>query len=145
MKKVIPILLVALAAMFFSVSAFSSDPGLASLRGDYDLKAMSKKPEKMKVQVVEGGIERSYKIQPPMIPHKIEKEKITIKTNTCLKCHSEKNYKKEKAPKIGDSHYLDRDGNETKTVASRRWFCNQCHAVQLSGEPLVQNDFEGAK
>lgn len=142
MKKSILVTLVALTAMLYAVSAFS---GVTSLRGEQDLPSMSKSSTKKKVDVVEGGIERSYDLQPPMISHTIEKEKITINSNTCLKCHSEKNYKKEKAPKAGDSHYKDRDGNETKTVAKRRWFCNQCHAVQLKATPLVQNDFVGAK
>ena len=116
-----------------------------SLRLGQDLEEDSKVPVKKEQLVVQGGIERSYKIQPPVIPHKIDKDKIDLRANTCMNCHSEKTYKQKKAPKAGDTHYTDRDGNVTKMVASRRYFCNQCHAPQVSAEPLVENTFEGAK
>ncbi|MCM8854518.1 MAG: nitrate reductase cytochrome c-type subunit [Candidatus Thiodiazotropha sp.] len=93
----------------------------------------------------EGGIERSYKLQPPMVPHEVDKYEINLKNNGCMKCHSEATYEKEKAPKVGDSHYEDRDGKVLKTVSSRRYFCNQCHAPQMGADPLVQNNFQGAK
>ncbi len=102
-------------------------------------------PEKRKVEVVQGGIERSYKEQPPMIPHEIEKYQITVQNNGCLKCHSEMTYQTEKAPRVGDSHYLDRDGKKLENISSRRWFCTQCHVPQLSGAPLVKNEFQGRK
>lgn len=142
MKKTIAILLATFVAMMFTLSVTA---GVDSLRGGQDLQDLSKKSTKKKPMVVEGGIERSYKIQPPVIPHKTEKDKINLKVNTCMDCHSEKTYEKKKAPKTGDSHYTDRDGNKTETVASRRYFCNQCHATQLDAQPLVENSFEGAK
>ena len=116
-----------------------------SLRLGQDLEENSKEPAKKEQAVVQGGIERSYKIQPPVIPHKIDKDKIDLKANTCMNCHSEKTYKQKKAPKAGDTHYTDRDGKVTTKVASRRYFCNQCHAPQVVAQPLVENNFEGAK
>lgn len=80
-----------------------------------------------------------------MIPHKIDKDTINLKTNTCMKCHSEKTYLQKKAPKAGDSHYVSRDGKVLETISSRRYFCNQCHAPQLNAEPIVNNEFQGAK
>lgn len=142
MKKTIVILLTALIALMFTGAAIS---GVSSLRGDYDLEKMAKTPNKHKEMVVEGGIERSYKIQPPMIPHKVDKEKINLKINTCMKCHSEKTFEAKKAPKVGDSHYVARDGKVQETVSPRRYFCNQCHATQKNASPLVENTFQGAK
>jgi len=142
MKKSIVTLAIAALALVFTGTAVS---GVASLRGEQDIKAMAKKPVKAKTMVVEGGIERSYKVQPPMIPHKIDKDKINLKINTCLKCHSEKTYKKKKAPKLGDSHYINREGKVLKTLSSRRYFCSQCHAPQVNATPLVENVFQGAK
>jgi cytochrome c-type protein NapB len=142
MKKTILVMMVALLTLFFTASAMSE---VMSLRGNDDLEAMAATPAKKKVQSVKGGIARSYKQQPPMVPHKIDKYKINLKNNGCLKCHSEKTYKKEKAPKVGDSHYVTRDGKTLSTISSRRYFCNQCHAPQMGAEPLVQNMFEGAK
>ena len=138
-RKVISIFLIAMTAMVFSSAALS----VQSLRGDSALDSDSNKIVKHRVNTVEGGIKRNFKLQPPMIPHTIDKYQITLKNNGCMKCHSEKAYKKEKAPKVGDSHYVDRDGKTLKQVSSRRYFCNQCHAPQTKDNPLVENTFEG--
>ncbi len=138
-KKIISIFLLAMIAMIFSSAALS----VQSLRGDKALDSKSNKAGKHKVATVSGGIERNYKLQPPMIPHKTDKYIISLKNNGCLKCHSEKAYKKEKAPKVGDSHYIDRDGKTLKTISKRRYFCTQCHAPQTGDSPLVENTYEG--
>ena len=144
MKKSILTMLVAMVTLVFAGAAFS---GAQSLRLGQPIDDGAKAPAKAKMIVKQGGIERSYKIQPPSIPHKIEKEQINLKVNTCMKCHSAETFKKEKAPQAGKdgSHYLDRNGKKTAKVASRRYFCDQCHAVQLDKAPLVENTFQGAK
>jgi len=142
MKKVTVTLMVAMVISMFAGGAFS---GVTSLRGDKELTAPSDESDSRKQIVVKGGMERSYKIQPPVIPHKIDKDTINLKTNTCMNCHSEKTYEAKKAPKVGDTHYVTRDGKVQETISSRRYFCNQCHAPQLNAEPLVNNQFEGAK
>ncbi len=141
MKKPVLIILLTVVTMFFTASAIAD---VQSLRGD-DLTSMAKKPSKKKIISVEGGIERSFKEQPPMIPHTVDKYEVNLKNNGCLSCHSEKTYEKEKAPKVGDSHYIDRDGKVLDTLSSRRYFCSQCHTTQVGAEPLVQNSFVGVK
>ncbi len=141
MKKSVAIFIAAIVAMFFTTSAVSD---VQSLRGD-DLQNMSAKPSKKKIVSVEGGIERSFKEQPPMVPHTVDKYEVNLKVNGCLKCHSEKTYEKEKSPKVGDSHYVDRDGKVLETISSRRYFCDQCHTTQVDAQPLVKNNFTGAK
>lgn len=141
MKKPVLIILLTVVTMFFTASAIAD---VQSLRGD-DLTSMAKKPSKKKIISVEGGIERSFKEQPPMIPHTVDKYEVNLKNNGCLSCHSEKTYEKEKAPKVGDSHYIDRDGKVLDTLSSRRYFCSQCHTTQVGAEPLVQNSFVGLK
>ena len=143
MKKRMVVLLVVSVVMMFAGSALAG--AVDSLRLGQDIADMSKEPAKKKQMIVEGNIDRSYAIAPPAIPHKIDKDQINLKVNTCMNCHSEKTYKAKKAPKAGDSHYTTRDGKATETVASRRYFCNQCHALQMSAEPLVENTFVGAK
>ena len=142
MKKRI-VTLLAVCAVIFTGGAIAG--AVDSLRMGQDLQDNAKEPAKKKQAVVQGGIERSYKIQPPVIPHKIDKDRIDLKANTCMNCHSEKTYIQKKAPKAGESHYIDRDGKVTQTIASRRYFCNQCHAPQVVAEPLVENTFQGAK
>lgn len=90
-------------------------------------------------------IARSFEEQPPLIPHKAEGMKINFKTNQCLECHDRPFYKEEKAPKIGDSHYKDRDGKEITKVSMARYNCNQCHVPQVNAPPLVANTFSSAK
>ena len=137
MKKTIQAVLVGMIISIFSVTA---QAGVQSLRGDLELNKDSQMFDKRK-QLKAKEFERSFKQQPPMIPHSIEKDKITLKGNTCMKCHSEENYKKEKAPVIGESHYLDRNGKKLAKPSARRWFCNQCHAPQMDAQPLVELNF----
>ena len=142
MKRTVTTLLAALAVAAFTGIATA---GVTSLRGDNELDANAKEPELKKQMIVQGGIDRSYKLQPPVIPHDIEKDTINLKVNTCMNCHSEKTYVEKKAPKVGDTHYVTRDGEVLKTISSRRYFCSQCHAPQVNADPLVENTFQGAK
>ncbi len=114
-------------------------------RKDLPLDGGSAPPEHRMVEVVQGGIARSYKEQPPMIPHAIDKYEISLRLNGCLKCHSEETYQAEKAPKLGDSHYLDRDGKILEKVSPRRYICTTCHVPQLQGAPIVDNAFQGRR
>ncbi len=141
MKKIAIVTTAAVSILIYSASALSE---VKSLRGD-DLAAMAKKPQRVEIMNIKGGIERSYKQQPPMVPHEVDKYEINLKVNGCLNCHSESTYEEKHSPKVGDSHYETRDGKILKTISSRRYFCTQCHAPQLSAEPLVQNNFQGAK
>lgn len=145
MKKTITIIVVALAVFLSTGASVAAAVAVDSLRGGQDITETSKKPAKRKQLLVEGGIERSYKLQPPAIPHKTEKDEINLKVNTCMNCHSEKTYVQKKAPKAGDSHYVARDGTVQETLASRRYFCDQCHATQVNADPLVENNFQGAQ
>jgi cytochrome c-type protein NapB len=140
MKKHIATLTLTLAVVAMSGAAL----GVESLRGE-SIEDPSTKPERHKVEVVQGGFERSYKEQPPMIPHGIEKYSVDLRQNGCLKCHSETTAKKENTKPTPESHFLDRDGNKLDHLSSRRYFCTQCHAVQLEGAPLVENTFDGRK
>jgi len=142
MKKLLEVLIigVVLSAVSYNISA-----EIKSLRGAVSLDDKSEMFDKRKLVKQKDGFERSYKIQPPMIPHETEKDEITLQTNTCMKCHSKKNHEKEKAPEIGESHYVDRDGNVLEKLSTRRYFCNQCHAIQVDAQPLVDNEFVGFK
>jgi nitrate reductase cytochrome c-type subunit len=53
-----------------------------SLRGA-GIEDMSAKPEKMKVDVVQGGIERTFEDQPPLIPHGIDKYDVNLPRLSC--------------------------------------------------------------
>jgi len=40
------------------------------------------------------------------------------------------------------THYMNRDGNFLAEISPRRYFCNQCHVVQLDSKPMVENEFQ---
>ena len=120
-------------------------PGVAqvvSLRGDSALDANSSAPDRRRQVTKDRGFERDWKTQPPLVPHKIDKDEITLKANTCMKCHGPDTYKKEGAPKVGDSHFVAADGTKMETLNMRRYFCSQCHVPQSDATPIVENQFK---
>lgn len=94
-------------------------------------------------QVINKDIKktRSYPMQPPIIPHKIRDYEINLNTNKCMTCHDRQKSKKEQAPMVSVTHFMDRDGNFLATVSPRRYFCNQCHVPQTNARSLVGNTF----
>ncbi len=75
-----------------SFASWAAD--VQSLRGAMDLVDPSAPVAIKKVQPDRDPIPRDYVQQPPLIPHKIDNYKITLKFNKCLSCHSWKNYKR---------------------------------------------------
>lgn len=90
-------------------------------------------------------IVRTFEQQPPLVPHKVDGYRIDLKVNRCLECHDKPFYKEEKAPKIGDSHYKDREGKVLDKISMARYNCNLCHAPQVDAQPLVSNTFQSIK
>jgi cytochrome c-type protein NapB len=85
---------------------------------------------------------RAYSMQPPTIPHRTDGYQIDLNANRCLMCHSRARAEEARAIPIGVTHYMDRDGNVRADVSPRRYFCEQCHVVQMELAPLVPNTFE---
>ena len=86
--------------------------------------------------------ERTYTMQPPTIPHKIDNYQVDLNVNACLACHSRGRAPLTQAVAVSVSHYMDRDGNFLAGISPRRYFCEQCHVVQFDARPLVDNRFE---
>ncbi len=89
-----------------------------------------------------GGIEVNYEDQPPMVPHDIDKTRITLNENSCLSCHSKAYSKTENAVRPPKSHYKTREGEKLSQISTGRYFCTQCHVSQAYTEALVENDFK---
>jgi cytochrome c-type protein NapB len=85
---------------------------------------------------------RSYAMQPPTIPHKTDNYQVDRFANKCLTCHARTRAGETQATPISITHYLDREGNFLADVSPRRYFCEQCHVVQLEAQPLVGNRFK---
>lgn len=133
-------MLAGIALSFFVVGTVSAE--VTSLRGANALDAKAEKTKKVKLVKQSGGFDRTWAEQPPMVPHEVDKYRISIRNNGCLKCHDPRTYEKEKAPVVGESHFLTREDKKLETVSKRRWFCSQCHAPQADRSPLVANTFE---
>lgn len=133
--------LIALGLGATALTGLAAD--LKSLRGDAAIAAPDKAPPIANVR--EGArTERAYRQQPPLIPHAIDKYEIDLKINQCLRCHDWPQNVRENAPKISETHYVDREGVRLDKIASTRWFCNQCHVPQMETKPLVDNLFRSA-
>lgn len=101
-------------------------------------------PDVLKQSVPPGGFGRAYRQQPPLIPHKVEGYQITADNNACMGCHDWPGNTRVNAPKISETHYVDRQGVRLDKVAGTRYFCQQCHVPQADAKPLVNNSFQNA-
>ncbi|MBW5291278.1 MAG: Nitrate reductase cytochrome c550-type subunit [Candidatus Ruthia sp. Asou_11_S2] len=120
------------------VNAPITSEDIASLRGVHSLRGLSIAPTTNK-WIKNGDYERNFDLQPPLVPHKSEYMRITLKSNKCLDCHSNANYREEEAAKMPSSHFKTRSGKRLKKVSSSRYFCKQCHVSQVDTKPLIDN------
>jgi len=119
-----------------------TDDNIATLRGEVSIADQPQAPRMEQVEDNDIKRKRNYPMQPPTIPHKINKYQVDLFTNKCLSCHSRQRAEDSQAPMVSDTHYMDRDGNFLAEVSPRRYFCNQCHVTQVETGPLVDNTFE---
>jgi cytochrome c-type protein NapB len=52
-----------------------------------------------------------------------------------MTCHARTRAPETQATPISLTHYIDRDGEFLADVSPRRYFCDQCHVVQMQGRP----------
>lgn len=140
MKSITIALLFGMPALMLQASSVAADP-LYSLRGIVAVDELSEMIPNRRTMAVDGGINVNYEDQPPMIPHEIDKTRITLNENSCLSCHSKAYSKTENAVRPPKSHYKTREGEKLSQISTGRYFCTQCHVPQAYTEPLVENDF----
>lgn len=131
------------AALVAAAAALALAQDLKSLRGDVGVAEADKAPAVAGIREA-GRYDRAYRQQPPLVPHVIDKYEIDLKVNQCLRCHDWPNNVTENAPKVSETHYVDRQGKRLDQIASTRWFCTQCHVPQSDAKPLVDNQFRSA-
>ena len=90
-------------------------------------------------------IVRTFKEQPPVIPHKVDGfDDINATENSCLDCHSHTEFRGQKIPRAGKSHFIQPAvANAEPVLDMKRWQCNSCHVPQIEAQPLVENVFKG--
>lgn len=138
------ILAMALVAGIFGCASFQ---GIATLRGA-DASTADQAPAAQKLYVGKkpgagAPIERSFKEQPPLVPHAIDNfDEITVSDNQCLECHGPASHAKKNAPRMADGH-LARSAAGELTLRMERYQCNSCHVPQVDAKPLVTSTFVG--
>ena len=85
---------------------------------------------------------RAYPEQPPVIPHSIDGNQISVNANRCLACHKREFTQLSGAPMISVTHFMTREGQMLSDVSPRRYFCTECHVPQANARPLVPNRFK---
>ena len=124
--------------LLFSAKAFSQhDP----LRGPAPFEESGKTPPLVNAENNDRKRVRSYAMQPPTIPHKTDNYQVDRFANKCMTCHARTRAGETQATPISITHYQDRDGNFLADVSPRRYFCDQCHVVQMQTQPAVKNRF----
>jgi len=146
MTKTFTILAATLAAIVAGCATYEP---VGSMRG-IDVAAADKAPEvrtfagKRPGTAGQQKIARTFAEQPPVIPHAVENfDDINLEENQCMDCHSPAKYQEKKAPKVGDSHFVDREGRKLAAISMARHNCTQCHVPQVDAPPLVENRFVG--
>jgi len=125
------------------VNAVFAQSGMTdAMRGSIPLADEGKPPPLVNPENKDIRRERSYAMQPPTIPHKIDNYQLDLKFNACLSCHRRSKVAESQAVPVSVTHYMDRDGNFLAEVSPRRYFCVQCHVTQIDGSPLVGNTYE---
>jgi cytochrome c-type protein NapB len=112
------------------------------LRGPAPFEESGKTPPLVNAENDDRKRVRSYAMQPPTIPHKTDNYQVDRFANKCMTCHARTRVGETQATPISITHYQDRDGNFLADVSPRRYFCDQCHVVQMRTEPAVKNRFQ---
>jgi cytochrome c-type protein NapB len=145
MKKTLKI---SLAALLSIATCWSTAQPVNSIRGT-DVTSVDAAPLVQPYQGSKPGqqalIVRTYQGQPPLIPHKVDGfDDINATENTCFDCHSHTEFRGQKIPRAGKSHFLPpATVNAEPVLDMKRWQCNSCHVPQIDAKPLVENVFKG--
>lgn len=146
-RHTIPVILAAAAACLLVVGngvAQEQPSQIKALGGEKSLEQTNAAPDVEKQSVAAGGFGRAYRQQPPLIPHKVDSYQVTATNNACMNCHDWPGHVEAKAPKVSETHYVDRQGARLDKIAGTRYFCQQCHVPQVDAKPLVNNTFINA-
>jgi cytochrome c-type protein NapB len=91
-------------------------------------------------------IERAFENAPPMIPHDTTGMLPLARTeNICIDCHMPEEAENVGATPVPDSHLVDFDTwkDLDGDLDRKRFNCMQCHVIQTTLPPAVENNFKG--
>lgn len=131
-----------LTTVFWGITApASAAPLLDPLHGDVGIEQNASPPPMAPERNRDVRVQRSYPMQPPVVPHAISSYAIDLNSNKCLSCHDRDKAVEKQAPMVSVTHYMDRDGQFLAEVSPRRYFCTQCHVAQDEVPLPVDNTF----
>lgn len=138
--------LAVVAAIIVVGTGFAQDASVQvkSLGGGQTLNQLNVAPDVERQSTPDGGFGRAYRQQPPLIPHQVDRYQISPTNNACMNCHDWPGNIEAKAPKVSETHYVDRQGARLDKIAGTRYFCQQCHVPQADARPLVGNNFQNS-
>jgi len=139
MNQTIKLTVLLLLPAFFAAT-FADE--IATLRHGVEITETPKPVPIPRVLDEDIRTQRSYPMQPPLIPHDTRKYDLNLQVNKCMSCHARNRTEDSQAPMISVTHYMDRDGNFLAEVSPRRYFCDQCHVTQTVTRDVLDNDFE---
>ena len=137
--------MITLAGALLASAVLAQSGGVVSLRGATPIPETNEAPVIFEQSKPANGFGRAYRQQPPLIPHRIEGYQVTKAFNKCLSCHDWPQNAQYGAPKVSETHYVDRAGARTDQITGGRWFCTQCHVTQVDAQALVPNAFKNAR
>lgn len=93
-------------------------------------------------------IERAFENSPPVIPHDVTGMLPIVQPdtdNTCMECHMPEEAVGSRATPIPRSHLVDLDTGKDLggQLDGSRFNCMQCHVIQTTVTPAVENLFRG--
>lgn len=139
---------ISLAAVLSVAACWSVAQPVNSMRGS-EVTTTDNAPIEKPYQGSKPGaqklIVRTFQGQPPLIPHKVDGfDDINATDNACLDCHINDNFRGQKIPRAGKSHFVaNADAKAEPVLDMQRWQCNSCHVPQIDAKPLVENSFKG--
>ena len=137
------LLLIGVAGLVGPSQVLAASQVVESLRGMEAVPATEPPPAMRDFINDKENIPRTFKQQPPLVPHEVDKYTIDLKQNKCLECHMKQPGKdKAKSVEMSEAHFMDRDGKKLDHPSGARHFCNQCHVPQVDAQPLIGSNFQ---
>ena len=130
-------------ALFGMLVCAQAAPLVDAMRGTTAITGTTEPPRLGNQVNDDNRVERNFRYQPPVIPHRIDGYQVDKNFNKCLDCHAREKTAFSQAVPVSATHYIDRSGKVLDRISTRRYFCKQCHVAQENVPPLVGNGFRG--
>ena len=133
------ILILVVCMLISPLSSYGGD--LYGIRGTSPLTADHAMLPQPKEALPDERQPRASYDSPPVIPHSILGDRLDLQGNDCLSCHGRTLTKDTPGAPMSITHFVDRNGKVSASLAPNRYFCTQCHLTQTQASPPIGNDY----